>query len=121
MIKWFNKNILNYINFKNLSFRLIPILNVGWPSQFIKLLQNPAMAILEMRLDCLRKMIKYAILILSEKLLPALSISLPTANSPAWPLHNSNSVDIDSWLVRLKTKGSNIRLEYWIKYILKGE
>ena len=84
MIKWFNKNILNYINFKNLSFRLIPILNVGWPSQFIKLLQNPAMAILEMRLDCLRKMIKYAILILSEKLLPALSISLPTCNCSAW-------------------------------------
>lgn len=41
-------------------------------------------------------MIKYAIFILSEKLLPALSISLPTANSPAWPLHSSNSVDMDS-------------------------
>lgn len=43
-----------------------------------------------------KEMIKHTILILSKKLLPALSISLPTANSPAWPLHNSNSVDIDS-------------------------
>lgn len=61
-----------------------------------------------------KETIEHAILILSKKLLPALSISLPTANSPAWPLHNSNSVDIDSWLVRLKMKGRNIRLGSWI-------
>lgn len=37
-----------------------------------------------MRLDGLpRKMIKHARLTLSKKLLPAFSISLPTANSPA--------------------------------------
>lgn len=46
---------------------------------------------------------------ISKLHLPALKISLPVANSPAWPLHNSRRVDTDSWLVRLKVqKGESI-------------